>query len=95
MAGLNYYNDFFNVTFGQRVISNCAEIAFYNQGTATLVVQNSIFILPGGLFSCDGKAGEMDTTNYIISFSGAGTQDCVVIRKYYQGASSQSYNVTI
>lgn len=85
MADRRYYNNFFVTQLPYRVTSNCANIAFYNAGTSTVVIASAITIAPGVLFSMDGKENEMDTTLYQIAFTGGGINNCVVIRKEYAG----------
>lgn len=70
-----------------RVDSQCAEITFFNNGNANVVINNALTLLPGQPFSINGNVHELDVTNYLISFSGTvgQSQNCVVIRKYYSG----------
>lgn len=90
-----YFNDFFSILYAQRIVANCNEISFFNGGTATVVIAAVFQLPPGAMLSFDGKEGEFDTTSYTISFTGAGTLNCIAIRKYYQneGGSSASFDV--
>lgn len=91
-----YFNDFFLISYSQRIVANCNEIAFFNGGTATVLIANLFPVVPGAMISFDGKAGEFDTTSYQVSFTGSGTMNCIAIRKYYQemvGSNSNTFDI--
>jgi hypothetical protein len=77
-----YYNDMVLYTENDSVVSNCAEISFYNIGGNTMLI-NGVPFSPFAGIAFDGKANEMDTTKYRLSFSGAGMSNAFVIRKVY------------
>jgi hypothetical protein len=81
-TGRRYYNDMVQYVAPDSVVSNCAEISFYNIGTSTMVI-NGVPFLPFAGIAFDGKAGETDTTKYKLGFSGAGDNIAFVIRKVY------------
>lgn len=70
------------ITASQPVESNCSGITFFNDGTDNFVVRGKT-VLPGSFINFGVDLGEIDQTNYIVSFANAaGTiQKCVIIRK--------------
>lgn len=80
---VTYNNTILSYTLAADIKSHCNEITFINAGASTLILNNSFPILPTQSISFDGKKGEMDITPYNVSFTGAGDNLCVVIRKYY------------
>lgn len=78
-----YYNDISVFQIGQFIQSDCSDITFYNNGTANVIVNQAITLLPNQSIAFSANADEMDVTKYSISFSGAGTKSCTVIRKLY------------
>ena len=66
----------------QRVPSNCNSITFYNAGT-TVVNLESIPIQPGQTFAIDGNEKEWTEYNFNMSFSGAGQNQLIVIKKVF------------
>lgn len=89
---MDYYNNFYAITFGQKITANCAECTFINLGTATVTIDNTFPLVTGASLSLDGKAGERDVSTYTIGF-GAGTQNCILVRKFYTGVSKDSYTI--
>ena len=77
-----YYNDMVQYTKPTQIISECAEITFYNQGVTTMII-NGITFAPLTGIAFDGKDGELDTTRYNLNFTGAGQNQCFVVRKVY------------
>lgn len=78
-----YNNTILAYTIAADIRAHCNEIAFINAGTSTLILNNNFPILPTQSISFDGKKNEMDVTPYNVSFTGAGDNLCIVIRKYY------------
>lgn len=66
----------------QPIVSNFAEVTFFNAGTSILMV-NTLPLSPGRQLSVNGNEYEQDTTNYFISFTGPGTNNCQIITKQY------------
>ena len=66
----------------QEVRSDCNSITVINIGTATAVF-NGVEILPGDQYVSNGNEDELNVTRYRLSFTGAGTEQCMVIRKIY------------
>jgi hypothetical protein len=87
-----YYNSIVIKSNADYIESNCAEITFFNNAPTTfsgLIPDGSIMVInnmqfpPGASISFDGKAGEIDTTRYQISFIAPGANVAVIIRKLY------------
>lgn len=79
----NYYTDFTSYIKPQTVVGNCNAICFFNNGASTAVINNVMVILPQSGFSVNGEANETDNTQYVISFTGAGQNSLLAIRKIY------------
>jgi hypothetical protein len=75
-----YYEDFKLLNTPQEVISNCNTLTVLNTGTATAVL-NGVDIIPGAQYVILGNENEYNETRYRLSFTGAGTEQVVVIRK--------------
>lgn len=78
-----YYNDMVQYIAPEQVVSECAEITFFNTGTSNMIV-NGILFAPNTGISFDGNQGEIDVTKYNLGFSGAGQNTAFVVRKVYQ-----------
>jgi hypothetical protein len=79
-----YINNFKVVQSNGSVASNCAETTFINMHpTAVATINNVLPLSPGASISFDGAVGEIDVTNYTISFpNNSGL--CIVVQKFYQ-----------
>jgi hypothetical protein len=77
-----YYNDFVQYSKSQTIVANCSDIGFVNIGTPTVTI-NGFPLLTNQGFSIPGREGEIDVSQYIIQFSGAGQNQLFVIRKCY------------
>jgi hypothetical protein len=77
-----FTNDISIYQNGQYIKSDCADITFYNTGTANVNV-NGIILLPNQTLAFSANQCEIDKTKYSFFFSGAGTQSLTVIRKLY------------
>lgn len=66
-----------------QIPSSCNSIIFKNQGTANVVLDDMVIILPGQVFSISGNAGEILERSFNTIFTGAGTKELVVISKVY------------
>lgn len=64
------------------VKSDCNQLTVINIGTATAVL-NGIEIAPGDQYVSTGNENEVNVTRYRLSFTGGGTEQCMVIRKIY------------
>ncbi len=62
--------------------SNTNSIQFVNTGTSNCIV-NRFTLLPNQSFTITGNENEIDTTQYYITFSGAGVNQVTVIKKLY------------
>ena len=81
-----YINDAVTYTTPQDIVSNCAQITFYNNagtGGASIVILG-ITLTPGQGIAFSGNDGELDVTKYYLTFTGAGNKSCAVIRKNYR-----------
>lgn len=78
-----FYMTFNSVEKSQEVKADCAQITFLNLGTATVVL-NGVPLPQYWFFSSPANWDELDVTQYKVIFSGAGTKNCIVIRKNRQ-----------
>jgi hypothetical protein len=62
--------------------SECNAITFINVGTSNIQI-NGLNLTPGAQLVSPGNEGELNVTRYRLSFSGAGNEICLVIRKLY------------
>lgn len=67
----------------QEIRSDCNSLTVINIGTATAIL-DGLQILPGNQYYSPGNEGEVNKTRYRLSFTGAGTEEVLVIRKIYQ-----------
>jgi hypothetical protein len=65
------------------VRSDCADITFFNAGTATVLLNGALTINPGSSLTLSANAGEIDRTIYTYFFSSAGTRKFIIFRKVY------------
>ena len=78
-----YYEDFQLINTPSEVKSECNAVTVLNTGTATAVL-NGVEIIPGAQYVNLGNENEFNTTRYRLSFTGAGTEQVLVIRKIYK-----------
>lgn len=64
------------------VPSNCAAVTFYNAGTSNAFIQQ-LKLEPKIQLKVEGNFGELDVTQYNISFDNSGTNLLYVIVKNY------------
>jgi hypothetical protein len=69
----------------QNIGSDCNDITFINQGTTNFRVMD-VLILPNQSLRITGNAGEIDTTQYILTFDTLVSTGnlCTVIRKLFR-----------
>ena len=67
----------------QFVQSNCNSITFYNVGTSTLLIEQSIPLANGQTFTITGNENEICVKQFLITFTGEGTNNAVIIKKFY------------
>lgn len=69
----------------QNISSDCNDITFINQGTTNFTIQD-VILLPNQSLRISGNAGEIDTTQYILTFDTLVSTGnlCTVIRKLYR-----------
>lgn len=77
-----YYNDISIYQIGQYIISDCADITFYNTGTSNVNV-NGVILLPNQTIQFSANVNEIDTTKYYFFFDNTGVNSCTIIRKLY------------
>jgi hypothetical protein len=80
---INFYEKFELVNTPQEIISDCNSLTIVNTGTATAVV-NGLDIAPTAQYYAPGNESEFNSTRYRLSFTGAGTEKVLVIRKIYK-----------
>lgn len=69
----------------QTIDSMCNAIAFINQGTNVVMIDQVVKLVPGAVYSIGGNIGEMVIRQFPISFvDTGGTSYCVVVRKEYE-----------
>lgn len=78
-----YYEDFQLINSPQEVKSDCNAVTVINTGTATAVL-NGVEIIAGAQYVNLGNENEFNVTRYRLSFTGAGTEQVLVIRKIYK-----------
>jgi len=76
IAVLQYSNTQFVQTF-------CNSITFYNVGTSTLLIEQSIPLANGQTFTITGNDNEICVKQILVTFSGEGTNNAVIIKKFY------------
>jgi hypothetical protein len=83
-AGLIEYDVNF-ITYGQNgfVTSNCNSITFTNVGTNQVTIDNGLVLQQNQSLSIDGNVGEIINKQFLITFSGTGTNNLVTINKNY------------
>ena len=69
----------------QNISSDCNDITFINQGTTNFTIMD-VLLLPNQSLRITGNAGEIDTTQYILTFDTLISTGnlCTVIRKLYR-----------
>ena len=77
--------DFLTYSDDNSVRSDCADIAFFNNGATTIILNNTLRIAPGSSLSLEANAGEIDRTIYNFYFVTSGTlsKRLIVFRKIY------------
>ena len=67
----------------KQVRSDCNAIQFVNLGTANVVINQNITLITNQTFTIEGNQGEICKTVFSISFTGVGTNNCVIVKKTY------------
>jgi hypothetical protein len=80
---INYYEKFELVNTPQEIIADCNSLTIINTGTVTAVV-NGLEIAPAAQYYAPGNETEFNSTRYRLSFTAAGTQQVLLIRKIYK-----------
>jgi len=63
--------------------SDCADITFFNAGTANVLLNGALTINPGSSITLSANAGELDRTIYTYFFSSPGQRKFIIFRKIY------------
>jgi hypothetical protein len=64
------------------ITSNCNSITFINYGTNTCTIE-TVVLQQNQSLSIDGNAGEIMNKQFLATFTGAGTNNLVTIKKNY------------
>lgn len=81
---MQYYSlDIEQVGQTKQIYSDCNSISFYNQGTNDVSIEQMIVLSPGQSFVIEGNEDEICSHRFLITFSGAGVNNCIVIKKIY------------
>jgi hypothetical protein len=80
---INFYEKFELVNTPQEIIADCNSLTIVNTGTVNAVV-NGLEIVPAAQYYAPGNESEFNSTRYRLSFTAAGTQQVLVIRKIYK-----------
>lgn len=81
---IDYYVTFAVIQLGGYIPSDCAEITFINSGTANVVINSALTLVPGQSLSIQGNNFEIDRTSYQIAFAQTGISSLTYIRKFYK-----------
>lgn len=82
MKLIKFREEFTLINRTQEIKSDCNTLNIINTGTATAII-NGVTLLPGSQYYVQGNENELNETRYIISFTGAGTEEVQLIRKIY------------
>ena len=63
-----YKVDFLSFVTDSYVKSDCGDITFVNNGTNTVIINNSLRLVAGNSLSLSANLGEIDTTAYFFKF---------------------------
>ena len=64
------------------ITSNCNSITFINYGTNSVTIE-SVVLAHNQSLAIDGNAGEIMNKQFLATFTGAGTNNLVTIKKNY------------
>ena len=64
------------------ITSNCNSITFINYGSNQVTIE-SVVLTQNQSLSIDGNAGEIMNKQFLATFTGAGTNNLVTIKKNY------------
>jgi hypothetical protein len=80
---IKFYEYFQLYNSPQELRSECNSLTVVNTGTATALI-DGLTLLPGAQYYSPGNESEINMTRYRLSFTGAGTEQVLVIRKIYK-----------
>jgi len=79
-----YKISFLQYTATGSVMSNCADITFFNNGANNVTLNSAIILYTGQSISFSANSDEIDTTTYYFSFQDTGKDNnLVVFRKEF------------
>jgi len=79
---IEYDVNFITYDLNGFVTSNCNSITFINYGTNQVTIE-SVVLQQNQSLAIDGNAGEIIHKQFLATFSGAGTNNLVTIKKNY------------
>lgn len=80
---IKFYEYFQLYNSPQELRAECNSLTVINTGTATAII-DGLEIAPNAQYYSPGNENEFNETRYRLSFSGAGTEQVLVIRKIYK-----------
>ena len=80
---IKFYEYFQLYNTPQELRAECNSLTVINTGTATAII-DGLEIAPNAQYYSPGNENEFNLTRYRLSFSGAGTEQVLVIRKIYK-----------
>lgn len=81
MRNFYEYTQLYNTP--QELRADCNSLTVINTGTAIALIDGTP-IVPNAQYYSPGNEDEFNVTRYRLSFSGAGTEQVIVIRKIYK-----------
>ena len=81
-----YYTEFKNFYYSQKVTSECNDITFINVGSNPVTIEGAIVLQQNQTLVISGNANELNVTQYDVSFSvyEDPNNNLVVIRKLFR-----------
>jgi hypothetical protein len=79
---IEYDVNFITYDLNGFVTSNCNSITFINYGTNQVTIE-SVVLQQNQSLAIDGNAGEIIHKQFLATFTGAGTNNLVTIKKNY------------
>lgn len=80
---INFYEKFELINTPQEILADCNSLTVINTGAATAIL-NGLEIAPAAQYYAPGNESEFNTSRYRLSFTGAGTEEVLLIRKIYK-----------
>jgi len=80
---IDFYEKFELINTPGEILADCNSLTVVNTGGATAVL-NGLEIAPAAQYYAPGNESEFNSTRYRLSFTGAGTEQVLLIRKIYK-----------